>query len=82
MRMIREKNNLDIQLYDFAMKLFNKRLELIQNGGDFKEIRPKPVVYFKSEDGEVGDDDDESSEYTDSTFMRDLINSNETYERS
>jgi heparan sulfate 6-O-sulfotransferase HS6ST1 len=79
MKVIREKNHLDIQLYEFAVKLFNKRLELIKSNSESKELRPKPIVYFKSEDIESEDEEDTgSSEYTDSTFMHDLMNSNET----
>uniref|UniRef100_A0AC35GJX0 Uncharacterized protein n=1 Tax=Panagrolaimus sp. PS1159 TaxID=55785 RepID=A0AC35GJX0_9BILA len=79
MKVIREKNHLDIQLYEFAVKLFNKRLELIKSNSESKELHPKPIVYFKSEDIESEDEEDTGSlEYTDSTFMHDLMNSNET----
>uniref|UniRef100_A0A914YAB6 Heparan-sulfate 6-O-sulfotransferase n=1 Tax=Panagrolaimus superbus TaxID=310955 RepID=A0A914YAB6_9BILA len=81
MKVIREKNHLDIQLYEFALKLFNKRLELVQSNSESKELRPKPLVYLKSEDVESEDEDDSgSSEYTDSTFMNDLMYNNESYE--
>uniref|UniRef100_A0A914QIC2 Heparan-sulfate 6-O-sulfotransferase n=1 Tax=Panagrolaimus davidi TaxID=227884 RepID=A0A914QIC2_9BILA len=44
MKVIREKNHLDIQLYEYAVKLFNKRLELIKSNSESKELRPKPII--------------------------------------
>ncbi|KAE9552072.1 hypothetical protein FO519_004729 [Halicephalobus sp. NKZ332] len=48
MKMIVEKNYLDIQLYDFATKLFEKRLELLKSSSEVDTFKPKAVFFYRS----------------------------------
>lgn len=48
MDMIIQKNNLDIQLYDFAIKLFEKRLALLRSSSEADNFKPKAVFFYRT----------------------------------
>uniref|UniRef100_A0A7E4WCA1 Heparan-sulfate 6-O-sulfotransferase n=1 Tax=Panagrellus redivivus TaxID=6233 RepID=A0A7E4WCA1_PANRE len=82
---IRDKNYLDIQLYEFAVRLFDKRLALLKSNFDSTEtgqnINPKAVVYVKSNPPKAAlppqtsaeDEDDEDSEIEQTSTDKDDV---------